>query len=429
MHTSAESPRSTQHTFLSPDAQRKLVNDEVALEIKNVVAAILNLRRQIVANNKAGSIYESHPELVVLYNRLHDLRSSFLLLPNNTNNPIEDIPLIEIREEDSRLFIGQRYILHQPPIATGSTGTIFRAVDQKILGIDNKPRIVVVKMIKAMGGVPDRSTIAQLIAEARTQAWLSSSGQEGRFVPVIDILKDLQNNVWFIMEYDERYIDVSKLARIIVQSEQNPESKRNFIKNIITTSALAVQRAYEFTEHRDIKPSNFLADSTGDAKLIDFGIASTVVETHDSFGSAPYMSLHRLHGNKENYEEDDIYALAAVYFELIAGIRHLNSSGSISDISDELKLLQSNIPIFDTHTGKFGRSLWFERADMLRGNLKKLGISDKNCEMILLIFQKAFAIREYSGKKSEQISEIIQPRQIEWASVSDFAKELAELVG
>ena len=78
--------------------------------------------------------------------------------------------------------------------------------------------------------------------------------------------------------------------------------------------------------HRDLKPANLLVTRDGQLKVTDFGIARSLTETHTRItgsktgtsGTLPYMSPQQLAGDKPS-SADDIYALGATLYELLAG--------------------------------------------------------------------------------------------------------------
>jgi len=76
--------------------------------------------------------------------------------------------------------------------------------------------------------------------------------------------------------------------------------------------------------HRDIKPSNILYTKDGDVRIIDFGIA-LVADSDMSLiegiaGSPSYMSPEQVQGQPLT-NRSDLYSLAAVMYELLAGAR------------------------------------------------------------------------------------------------------------
>jgi eukaryotic-like serine/threonine-protein kinase len=75
--------------------------------------------------------------------------------------------------------------------------------------------------------------------------------------------------------------------------------------------------------HRDIKPSNVLLTPAGEVKVMDFGIAAAVDETHSTtgsglYGTAAYISPERAAGQAAT-PAADIYSLGAVLYELLTG--------------------------------------------------------------------------------------------------------------
>ena len=78
--------------------------------------------------------------------------------------------------------------------------------------------------------------------------------------------------------------------------------------------------------HRDIKPENILIQE-GEAMLADFGIAlavreaggSRLTESGLSLGTPQYMSPEQATGGRELDARSDVYSLAAVVYEMLAG--------------------------------------------------------------------------------------------------------------
>ena len=93
--------------------------------------------------------------------------------------------------------------------------------------------------------------------------------------------------------------------------------------DIISQLALALEYAGSKHNggiiHRDIKPANIVLDYQGNVKLMDFGIATTSSEVHQSFeGTLLYTAPEVLQKKTFDYRID-IYALAVTAFAMLTG--------------------------------------------------------------------------------------------------------------
>jgi serine/threonine-protein kinase len=97
---------------------------------------------------------------------------------------------------------------------------------------------------------------------------------------------------------------------------------------IATEAADALDYAHhQGVVHRDIKPDNILL-SQGHALVADFGIARALAKggeerltaTGSSIGTAAYMSPEQAAGEREVDSRSDIYSLAIVLYEMLAGV-------------------------------------------------------------------------------------------------------------
>src|SRR5438046_2062152 len=129
--------------------------------------------------------------------------------------------------------------------------------------------------------------------------------------------------LFYVMEYVEGESLHDRLSR------GGPLSIEDAVR-IASEVGDALQYAHENgVIHRDVKPENILL-SRGHALVSDFGIAKLMEERGDSerptltgagiaVGTAAYMSPEQASGDKRIDPRRDVYSLAAVLYEMLAG--------------------------------------------------------------------------------------------------------------
>jgi serine/threonine-protein kinase len=93
--------------------------------------------------------------------------------------------------------------------------------------------------------------------------------------------------------------------------------------------------------HRDIKPSNILFDSSGEAFLSDFGIATSKSFKDDDgewlVGTPAYMSPEQVQGKLVD-GRSDVYALGVTLYRLLAGQLPFSGSSTTALINAHVEL-------------------------------------------------------------------------------------------
>ena len=193
------------------------------------------------------------------------------------------------------------------PLGEGGMATVYLARDLR------HNRNVALKVLK-----PDLAAAIgaeRFLAEIETTANL----QHPHILPLHD-----SGEADALLFYTMPYVEEETLRQRLDRDGRLPVEEAVRIAHEI---ADALQMAHELgVIHRDIKPSNILL-SRGRALVADFGIARAVRSSDASrltqaggvIGTVGYMSPEQASGADEVDHRSDIYSLACVLFEMLAG--------------------------------------------------------------------------------------------------------------
>jgi formylglycine-generating enzyme required for sulfatase activity/TolB-like protein len=162
--------------------------------------------------------------------------------------------------------------------------------------------------------------------------------------------------LFYVMEY----VDGESLRQRL--SRHGPLSVDDAVR-IAAEVGDALQYAHENgVIHRDVKPENILL-SRGHALVTDFGIAKLMEERGSSEGSpltgagiavgtAAYMSPEQASGDKRIDPRSDVYALAAVLYEMLAGEAPFTGPSAqaiaarvINDLPRPIRTVRPGLPV------------------------------------------------------------------------------------
>ncbi|MEO0421793.1 MAG: serine/threonine-protein kinase [Pseudomonadota bacterium] len=215
--------------------------------------------------------------------------------------------------------INGRFVL-QAEIGRGGMGRVFKALDKRKLEAHSRSPYVAVKVI----------TVAEIGVEAATVALerevqRSQALTHRHIVRVNDFDRD-GDTVFATMELLE---GVSLRKRIDASGPGGlaPTLARRLVRQ--AGEALAYAHANGIL-HADFKPSNVFVTRTGDAKVIDFGIArayqpDAAAQEHTRFDPQALGAMTPAYASPEMLEHktpdprDDVYALGCVAYEALTG--------------------------------------------------------------------------------------------------------------
>jgi len=201
--------------------------------------------------------------------------------------------------------LGRYHIISE--LGRGGMGVVYKAVDPKL------ERFIAIKCLSEELS-SDEITVTRFLREARNVAALNHP-----HIAQIFLADEDEGRPYFVMEY----IDGESLAERLARDKRlMPEQA----VRIVTECAEALKAAHEENiVHRDIKPGNIMIDRRGRAVLTDFGIASIVRPDKPAtskyiMGTPGYLPPEVMTGQPADHR-GDIFALGAVYYEMLAGKR------------------------------------------------------------------------------------------------------------
>jgi len=205
----------------------------------------------------------------------------------------------EIRKGE--LFADRYRVLRR--LGAGGMATVWLAEDERL------GREVAIKRLNT--DAPEES-----LARFRREARIGATLNHPNFVSVYDTIAT-EDGVLIVMEYvpGQSLEELAKGGPI--DSDQ--------VVSILRGAAAALDHAHrEGVVHRDIKPANILVREDGTVKVADLGIARALDATQITaegkvIGTMPYMAPERMQAAGAGRPASDVYALAAVTYELLSG--------------------------------------------------------------------------------------------------------------
>lgn len=213
-------------------------------------------------------------------------------------------------------FLGGYRILYK--IASGSFGRVYRGDDAR------GGQVVAVKVLRNKWTM-DKQKVDLFLREGK----LGLSIRHPNIVSVLAVNQDSKTGQYFIVM---EFIEGGNLRDLLqARKKLAPDEALRIIEEC--AQGLAYSHARGLT-HRDIKPTNILiAVPTGQAKLVDFGLAeisqgsSVHLQRQDDRDedvavdrTVDYAGLEKATGQKPGDVRSDIYFLGCVLYECLTGL-------------------------------------------------------------------------------------------------------------
>jgi predicted Ser/Thr protein kinase len=214
--------------------------------------------------------------------------------------PAESVSRAEGRFRAGALFANRFRIVGL--IGRGGMGEIYRAHDLEL------DQTVALKFLTAVR-FDDRAR-----SRLRNEVRLARQVAHSNVCRVYDI-GEAQGELYLSMEY----VDGEDLAALLRRIGKLPTDKAVEIA-LKLCAGLAAAHAKGML-HRDLKPANIMLDSSGEVRIMDFGLAAISDDlrgTQASEGTPYYMAPEQLAGEKVS-AQSDIYALGLVFYEMLTG--------------------------------------------------------------------------------------------------------------
>jgi len=222
----------------------------------------------------------------------------------NASAPRFDGPVEAQAPVDLPRVLASRYRL-EASVGVGGFAWVYQGFDTWL------ERPVAVKIPRA-----DRAVTGEEVDLCRLEAKKVARLRHPHIVPVHDVGRDGAS--CFIVS---EWIEGQNLATRLQGDRISPIEACRITAEIADALSYAHSRGYV---HRDVKPANILIDTSGQAYLTDFGIATLEEELAGDgriAGTLPYMAPELLDPLQNVDQRSDIYALGVVLYEILTGRR------------------------------------------------------------------------------------------------------------
>ena len=207
---------------------------------------------------------------------------------------------------ESGLMLAGRYRI-QRLLGKGGMGAVYLADDEVL------HELVALKVISSAFSADEVGLLARFRREASAARKVSS--------PSVIRIHDLGEARPGLLYLSMEYFQGRTLTEVIAQRGVVPLKD---VQDILQQVCSGLEAAHQAgVIHRDLKPGNVLVGERGTVKLIDFGLATTLVgdsltATGAILGTPHYMAPEQVRGKPVD-ARTDVYSLGALAYHLVVG--------------------------------------------------------------------------------------------------------------
>ena len=219
-----------------------------------------------------------------------------------TNYQVERL----VSGERTGFFFGNYRVLYL--VGTGTFSRVYRAVHRQT------GQIVAIKVLRHRFS-DNRAQANLFVREGRVGCTL----RHPNIVPIYEVVSERRTH-FLVMEFVEGQ-NLREFVR--VRKKLAPLEATQMMIGITDGLRYAFEKGLT---HRDLKMSNVLVSSRGDAKLVDFGLASIDEALSDdalanlsNTRTVDYAALERATGVRKDDVRSDIYFLGCIYYHMLTG--------------------------------------------------------------------------------------------------------------
>lgn len=226
------------------------------------------------------------------------------------------------------LVLRDRYTL-EAAIGSGGMATVFKAIDRcGVLPADADRRVAVKVLRERINQKP------AILIQLRREFYCTQVLSHPNIVKVYELNRD-GDLAFYTMEL----LEGERLSELLARARSRP-LPRQYAWEVIRAVGSAVAHAHSRNViHGDLKPQNVMVTHKGEVRVLDFGSSRTSsgsesaeLNSSDASGplaaTPPYACCEILEGQQPD-PRDDLYALACLAYELLAGSHPFQLRSSI----------------------------------------------------------------------------------------------------